>query len=529
MSIAQALTDSGYTPRQADLDAVVAVLVDGDESQATAAQQALLRAEGLAGTRLVVALASAGATARVRILRCLGRLARQSPGLQAALVASLADPTPAVRRAAIVALGKLGVPSVAAPLLNLAAAGTSDGPELRALVEALGKLGEPAALPWLEALDPGGDPELARLRVRAQLMLSRSVGRSEDPGALVLTAPADEHRRVQWTCRIGLEHVVAEMLGPSWHAKVLGPGRVHGRMTGSLAAALAVRTALGFGFPLAPVRVSADVKAGTDALVQVIVDTLTSRDAQTVLTTWTRGPVRYRLAWAQGGHQRATVWRVAQAVAQVCPRLVNDPTDSLWEVFVDVGADRVALELRPRGVDTRFAYRLGDVPAASHPTIAAALAWLGGVLPGDVVWDPFVGSGTELVERGLLGPHRELCGSDSDPNAVAIAGRNLEAAGVLAALTVADACTHHPRGITQIVTNPPMGRRVHRGDVAPLLTTFVTHAATVLQPGGRLTWVTPLPRVTGEAARRVGLVCERSHLVDMGGFSAQLERWRRPI
>ena len=30
----------------------------------------------------------------------------------------------------------------------------------------------------------------------------------------------------------------------------------------------------------------------------------------------------------------------------------------------------------------------------------------------DLVWDPFVGSGTELCERALLGPYRALVGSD---------------------------------------------------------------------------------------------------------------------
>ncbi|MFY0536671.1 TRM11 family SAM-dependent methyltransferase [Nannocystis pusilla] len=125
--------------------------------------------------------------------------------------------------------------------------------------------------------------------------------------------------------------------------------------------------------------------------------------------------------------------------------------------------DKPALE----SADPRFSYRSGDVPAASHPTIAAALARLAEVRQDDVVWDPFVGSGLELCERGLLGPAASLLGTDLDPRALAVAAANLRNAGLRAELTQADATTHRPAGVTLIVTNPPMGRRVHRGDVGP--------------------------------------------------------------
>lgn len=223
------------------------------------------------------------------------------------------------------------------------------------------------------------------------------------------------------------------------------------------------------------------------------------------------------------------VWRVAEAVGRACPELVNDPSASPWEVVVDDMRGALTVELRPRWTDERFAYRRGDVPAASHPTIAAALAQLAGVRADDVVWDPFVGSGLELVERGLLGPHALLIGSDTDPHALAIAAANLAAAGLeRVALLQADATTHSPAGVTLIITNPPMGRRVQRGDVAPLLTAFLTNAGAVLQPGGRLVWISPLPRVTQAAARAAGLVCRRAQPIDMGGFNAQLEVWSRP-
>jgi tRNA G10 N-methylase Trm11 len=82
--------------------------------------------------------------------------------------------------------------------------------------------------------------------------------------------------------------------------------------------------------------------------------------------------------------------------------------------------------------------------------------------------------------------------------------------------------------VTLIVSNPPMGRRVQRGDVAPLLGDFLASAGGLLQPGGRLVWISPLPRVTQPAARAAGLVCRRAEPLDMGGFTGQLEVWVRP-
>ena len=82
---------------------------------------------------------------------------------------------PKARRNAIAALGKVGDPAVAPALLERASREASV-PHLRSLVEALGKVGDVAALAWLDALEHA-DPELQRLRSRAQIMLRRSLGR----------------------------------------------------------------------------------------------------------------------------------------------------------------------------------------------------------------------------------------------------------------------------------------------------------------------------------------------------------------
>src|SRR5580700_2405141 len=80
--------------------------------------------------------------------------------------------------------------------------------------------------------------------------------------------------------------------------------------------------------------------------------------------------------------------------------------------------------------DPRFAYRRRDVPAASHPPLAACLARLAGRLPNEVIWDPFCGSGLELIESALLGGARSVCGSDCSSQAIAIAQNTLAAAQI---------------------------------------------------------------------------------------------------
>ena len=139
-----------------------------------------------------------------------------------------------------------------------------------------------------------------------------------------------------------------------------------------------------------------------------------SASARRVSARDDEGPIRWRLGFPSG-HRRALVWQIAKDVAAAAPELVNDPTQTTWDVLVDDGV----LELVPRRADDpRFAWRVAEVPAASHPTVAAALAFVAGARPGERVWDPFVGSGAELVERARLGPCT-LLGTDISDDALA--------------------------------------------------------------------------------------------------------------
>ncbi|WP_394844007.1 methyltransferase [Pendulispora brunnea] len=498
-----------------DAAGLVALLVDPEETVRSAVERALARL----GEALVAVVRDqweeASPTSKVHLVRALAR-ATSSDAAVGAFLRALNDEASQVRRAAARALGKLrGERARRVEDALVGAWNRADVPveEQRALASALGNLGAASAAPLLADMATQ-DPELQRIAARARLMIERTLVRGQDGGGSIdATAAPSEPVPIVFQVRRGLEPVLADELQD--HGSPFGPmqtstaGWVRGTLRGPLEQAWLARTALSFAL-----RIEAP---GGD-----VATALASEAAQRIFTTWTRGPIRYRLAFAEGGHRRAQVWQIAQQVAARCPALINDPTSSLWEVLVREDS----LELSPRALpDPRFSYRVRDVPAASHPTIAAALARLGGIRADDVVWDPFVGSGMELVERARLGPCASLFGTDLAPKALQAARANLDSAKVSATLIQGDATRYTPPlPVTLIVTNPPMGLRVARTkELGDMLEQFLAHACDVLAPGGRLVWLSPFRERNRKAARALPFDVELSREVDMGGFWATLE------
>ncbi len=388
--------------------------------------------------------------------------------------------------------------------------------ERRALAEALGKIGGAEAMERLESLGPVDDPELERRRQRALLVAEREANRADD-STIVIDAPPPRALAVRLGCRPGLaELLVAELAAHGIPARAPRTDAVdlelHAPWRSLYAARLWATGGIQVALPSTADRASAIVDAITGPLVRPL------------LHAWTRGPIRWRLAVAHG-HQRALIWRVANLVRRAAPEMINDPTNTTWDLRLDI--DGRALSIIPRRIDDpRFAYRVADVPASSHPTVAAAIVRLGEARSTDRVWDPFCGAGLELVERARLGPVASLIGSDVDPPALDAAARNIAAASVVATLVSADARTHDPGEVDLIVTNPPLGSRVH-GDAAGLLVAALPNLARRLGRGGRLVWITPAWRKTSAAAEASGLRLARSFEVDLGGVRGRMERWDR--
>jgi hypothetical protein len=524
-----ALRARGFTPGARDLGAVIALLADPDEAVSREAERALARLGEEALPSLAEHARDERAAVRAGVHRVAGRIAPRGRDDARWLIEGLRDPDPRVKRHAASALGKLRSSEALGAIEEGLLAAWDLGPSAdveRAIAGALGKLGSTRAAERLRAAEKR-DPETARVARRASLIVARDIARLA-PSAIDAGRALDRPVPMALLCRGGLERIVAEEARGCTgitrvEAPISGSGRVLVRLEGKLGDLFRVRTATSFAAVLPKVPLG-------EGPEKALVRALSSDEARSLLEAWTVGIVRYRIAWTDGGHQRARTWRAAQALAALRPSWVNDPTESTWEVRAREEGDALLVLLHPRGlVDPRFAYRVRDVPAASHPPLAAALVRVAGVRPEDVVWDPFVGSGVELIERALAGPYKGLRGSDTDPRALEAARANLAAAGVLdTVLTLADATTEAPPGTTLIVTNPPMGRRIARdGTLSTLLERFVDHAAELLPAGGRLVWLSPLGGRTASWAMARGLAVTMDSEVDMGGFHARLQRFDR--
>lgn len=515
------LSESGYTPPTRALDALLAALVTLPEEPAQRLERALARAGAPALHAAARSFAERPADDRPRLIGLFVRLAGEiaAPELYDLFVAALDEPLAQSRKLAARGLGKLGDARAEARLLD--ALGRASGPERKSIVDALGALGGEQSLQPLGALE-AADADLDRRRERSRALIERRLGRSA-AGELLFDVPLGAPWRIALSCRRGLAEVLASELPVRARPEIRSPERVDIVHSGSLRELLEARTALDVALlittkgpnGLEPAEYLAEVLAGADCLA--------------ALGRWTRGVPRFRVSWTSAGHRRGLTWALDRALRARTTAIMNDSHAAAWTLRARPDAEGEILLVPRLTPDPRFAYRVADVPAASHPTIAAALARLAGVATDEVVWDPFVGSGLELIERARLGPVRELWGSDIDSRALTAARQNLEAAGIAGAhLMERSALEFAPKAPSLIISNPPMGRRVTRdGSVGDLLERFVRHAADVLRPSGRLVWLSPLSRRTERVARSVGLDVRSGPEVDLGGFSAQVQICRR--
>ncbi|HEY3802515.1 MAG TPA: methyltransferase [Kofleriaceae bacterium] len=503
--LAAALRSPSFTPAERDATALVELVLAGDDRA-----PAVLAKLGAARATIAARLDEPDDARRMRLVGALGLIARRgdAPAIEL-VIARLADPSSRVRRAAIGALGNLGGELARAAIAARWDAGDVTPDERRALADALGKLGGDDAIGKLRALDPGDDAELARRRDRALLVADRSGKRGEDSSVRDDVASRSP-LTVVLHCKRGLAKLLADELRTG---KTIDDASVELALAGPWRELWRSRLWIDAGIRV-PRPALADL---AESIARGLVD------AAPLLAAWTSGPIRWRLD-VGSGKQRAVIWRVAKLVAAAAPALVNDPTETTWDVIVR----DASLELQPRRItDPRFAYRVADVPAASHPTVAAALAFAAGARPRDRVWDPFVGSALELIERSRLGPVRSLAGTDLSEGALAAARANLAAAGVTATLELGDArAALGERDLELVITNPPLGGRV-QVDAPALLAQLLPVVARRLVTGGRLAWIVP-----AHAAAHLGKLADKLGLrrtlfapdVDLGGVRVCLER-----
>jgi 23S rRNA G2445 N2-methylase RlmL len=439
----------------------------------------------------------------------------------------LQDPCEKIRRYAMAALPKIGAGTgEEKELLSLLRTTTEDR-EKKFLGRTLEKIGGAATLK--EMAETG-------LHLRTEQKVRASVARSQRPSIVRMDRTLTDFAglRIHLRGRAGLEGILRD--------EVEEAARKHGKFR-----VAEVRTGLVAVTPMAPFSpgdiyalrcfdtvgfVLGDAGAAKDAeFVARLAAMITSPLSRRLLETFTEGSIRYRLDFVALGHQRGAVRLVVNRAYELCPEILNDARSAPWTIAVHPAGRGNMVELTPRFTpDPRLAFRLGDVPAASHPPLAACMARLAGQREDEIVWDPFCGSGLELIERALLGGVRAIYGTDRSREAVAISSANFAAAhvkGVRAEFTCCDfrdfakLKDRGPESVTLVISNPPMGKRVPIADLRGLIGDLFSAAATVLVPGGRLVFANPLAIENPHRA----LTLQSRQTVDFSGFDCRLEKY----
>lgn len=115
--------------------------------------------------------------------------------------------------------------------------------------------------------------------------------------------------------------------------------------------------------------------------------------------------------------------------------------------------------------DTRFNYRIHDVPASIHPVVAAGIIRFlkSNSSSQHRAIDPFCGSGTILIERAFAKKCKEIVGVDISQRAIEAAKENVIASGVKNIKLINDDIRNIPhyehKKFHEIISNMPFGIR----------------------------------------------------------------------
>ena len=254
---------------------------------------------------------------------------------------------------------------------------TKNDREKKFLGQTLEKIGGTATLAEMGGMRGG-------FSLQTEQKVKASLARTQTPSSIRMDRVLTDFvgLRVHLHGRYGLEQIVRTEVEE--HFRSSGQFRVAEVRSGlvvlmpvkpfTLVDIYALRCFGTLGFVLGTVNV-ADEAGSVEALAKIITSILSWR----LLKTFTEGPVRYRLDFLSKGHQRGAVRLVANRAYALCPELLNDASDAPWCISIETTAEGESVELRPKlSPDPRFAYRQKDVPAASHPPLAACMARLSG-------------------------------------------------------------------------------------------------------------------------------------------------------
>lgn len=154
--------------------------------------------------------------------------------------------------------------------------------------------------------------------------------------------------------------------------------------------------------------------------------------------------------------------------------------DVLWEVGVRISS-------RPL---TSRDYRIENIKGGLNSTIAYAMNSYGNLISAQSYLNTFSGSGTLLIEAGLLNKNLRLVGFDSNGKSNALAIINIKKAGLIKSIVLktSDILKIPDFGKFDVIASDlPFGMQISKDqDLEVLYKSFVRYSEKFLNPQGRL-------------------------------------------
>jgi 23S rRNA G2445 N2-methylase RlmL len=205
-------------------------------------------------------------------------------------------------------------------------------------------------------------------------------------------------------------------------------------------------------------------------------------------------------------------------------RHVKDDAD--MEIWLWLSGSELLIGVRLSDATMRHRdYKREHLPASLRPTIAAAMSRLSNPTEQDIVIDPLCGTGTLLVERGLMAPFDRLIGGDIQDEAVGMARRNAKAAGIVMTLRPWDAreLPLEDASVTRILTNLPFGKQIGSHETnEELYGALIREFGRILAPGGLMVALTSEDRLWNAVLQKAGWKITKKVVLVVLGLPASI-------
>ncbi len=138
---------------------------------------------------------------------------------------------------------------------------------------------------------------------------------------------------------------------------------------------------------------------------------------------------------------------------------------------------------------SRFTYRVASIPASINPVIAACIMQICKpyMKQNADVLDPFCGSGTMLIERGIIKPVKSLTGVDISTDAISAAYLNQKESNQQITFVKSNIMTYKAPKFDEVISNMPFKSRATEHETefhVKLYDYFVRRLGLLLKPDG---------------------------------------------